>query len=112
MTGENNYIDFDSALRRIGGNEGLFRKLLTIFQKDVKIEELYTAIESNNLNEIAVTAHTIKGVAANLSLIKLTNITTTIDNDAKAGLDCKVHIPELRESYDKTIELINNYLGT
>ena len=110
MSEEKNYIDFDSALRRIGGNEVLYKKLLTIFLKDIKIEELYLAIENSNLEEVAVIAHTIKGVAANLALINLQNITTTIDKDAKSGLDCKGYLPELKEFYEKTVELINNYI--
>ena len=110
MSESMNYIDFETALKRIGGNEVLYKKLLTIFLNDINIENLYTAIDNGDLTEVAATAHTIKGVAANLALTNLQNITTAIDIDAKAGLDCKSYITQLQEIYKKTVELINSYI--
>ena len=110
MSEDKNYIDFDNALNRIGGNVALYKKLLTIFLSDIKIESLYSAIENNNLEEVASIAHTIKGVSANLALTDLQSLTTNIDINAKAGLDCKDFLPELKETYTNTVELINNYI--
>ena len=104
-------MDTESGLKRIGGNVTLYKKLLTIFLNDIKLESLVTAIESGNFDEISTVAHTIKGVSANLSLINLQNISADIDAQAKAGNDCNSFIPELTETFNKTVELVNAYLN-
>ena len=106
------YMESESALKRVGNNVNLYKRLLNVYLADNYIEELCAAIESGNNAGTAELAHTIKGVCANLSLNKLKNLSADIDQKAKAGQDCKDMIPELRAVFEKTVENINEYLNS
>ena len=105
------YMDIESALKRVGGNETLYKKLLKLFLDENHIDDLCNAIDSGNNEEAGHMAHTIKGVSANLSLTKLRAVTMDIEQRAKGGEDCKEFMPELRTISDKTIEIITEYVG-
>ena len=105
------YLDVENALKRVGGNENLFKKLLKVFIHENIYESLYESIEKGAVEEISGLAHTLKGVSANLSLNSLRDIATAIEIDAKAGNDCKASLPELKASFEKTSELVKEYIG-
>ena len=107
----NDYLDFENAVKRVGGNEALYKKLLSLFLSDNHIDDLCVAIENNNLEEVARIAHATKGVCVNLSLNKLSALASDINVLAKNGQDCKQFLPELKATYDKTIELIKEYIN-
>ena len=111
MPNNTDYLDIESALKRVGGNETLYKKLLKLFLADNNVEDLCNAIETGSCEDIARFAHTIKGVGANLSFTKMRTIAADIEVQAKEGNDCKEYLPELRESFEKTLELINEYMG-
>ena len=111
MSYNTDYLDIEGALKRVAGNETLFKKLLKLFLAENDVENLCNAIESGNCEDIARFAHTIKGVGANLSFVKMRTVASDIEIRAKEGNDCKDFLPDLRESYEKTLELINEYMG-
>lgn len=100
------YIDIDDALKRVGGNKALYSKLLLRFVEGNQLEELEKFFDSGNLEEASRTAHTIKGVAANLSLIKLRALSSELEAAIKAGHDPNPKWVELKEVYNKTAEVI------
>lgn len=55
------------ALERLGGDEELLHQMATMFVDDLPllIEQLRSAAESENAEEAARTAHSIKGLASN-----------------------------------------------
>ena len=66
-------FDVDAGLKRLGGNRKLYQQLIKDFvaeykHADVKIR---MAMESGNLKAAQALIHTIKGVAGNLSAVKL-----------------------------------------
>jgi HPt (histidine-containing phosphotransfer) domain-containing protein len=65
------YINFDEGLKRIMNNTKLYVRLLTKFKDDTKLDELSVQLEAGDYEKAQVLAHTIKGVAANLSLTEL-----------------------------------------
>ena len=109
MIDKKEYIDSESALSRIGGNVALYKKLLKHYLNDSHIDALCAAIENGDAAETARLAHTIKGVSANLSLSKLRLVSTSIETDAKGGLDCKPYLTELRQAFEQTAQLITEY---
>ena len=106
----NAYLDVENAIKRVGGNEALYKKLLSLFLSDNHVDDLCVAIESNDLEESSKIAHATKGVCVNLSLNKLSALASDINVSAKNDQDCKQYLPELKATYDKTIELIDEYL--
>ena len=111
MLDKREYIDIESALSRIGGNVALYKKLLKHFLIDNHIDDLCTAIENGNYEDASRFAHTTKGVCANLSLTKLRTVSTNIEANSKSGLDCTAFVPELRQSFEATAQVIMDYAG-
>jgi two-component system sensor histidine kinase/response regulator len=66
-------IDSVAALRRVGGNLGLYHKLLSRFANKASstIEEIKLAMEQQQKQEAERMAHTVRGVAGNLGAMPL-----------------------------------------
>ena len=102
------YVDVDDALKRVGGNMGLYQKLLGRFADGNQLEELENLLTSGNMEEAARMAHTIKGVAANLSLLKLRFTSADLELSLKEGTDYVAKLDELRDVYGTTIQVIHD----
>ena len=73
--------DKDSALNRIRGNEQLLLSLTEIYCKENtnQLNDLQQAIESEGYDQVYHLIHTLKGVAGNLSALKLQSILIRIE---------------------------------
>ena len=100
------YVDVNDALSRIGGNLDLYKRLLGRFVDGDQLITLETALKNGDPEESARAAHTLKGVAANLSLVKLRELSASLEQDLKAGLDYSAKLADLKETYDETIKVI------
>jgi HPt (histidine-containing phosphotransfer) domain-containing protein len=65
------YVNVEEGLKRVMGNAKLYVRLLGKFKTDTKLDELSAQLEAGDYEKAQVAAHTIKGVAANLSMIEL-----------------------------------------
>ena len=61
-------IDYTDGLRRFMNNASLFEKFLMRFPEDVTFGELKNALDAGDCEAAFHAAHTLKGVAGNLSL--------------------------------------------
>ena len=111
MSIKTDYIDTESALKRLSGNAVLYKKLLRHYLDDSHINELCQAVEKGNTKEAIQIAHTLKGVSANLSLNNIRLLATDIEAKLKTGIDCNALLPELKTSFDKTKDAIEKYIG-
>ena len=100
------YIDVEDAVHRIGGNRDLYKRLLGRFVDGNHFETLVNALDSGDMEEAAHLAHTLKGVSANLSLVKVMSITAELEYCIKEGADHTGRLAELREAYSVTLGLI------
>lgn len=100
------FIDAEDALRRIGGNEELYKRLLSRFIDGNYVGALDDAIEKGDVEESVRLAHTLKGVSANLSLVKIRSISTELEQMIKDGADYSAGLAELRQVYGETITKI------
>ena len=60
--------DVDDALARLMQNEGLLMRLLRAFLQDANFAQLQEALAKGDVSSAFAAAHTLKGVAGNLSL--------------------------------------------
>ena len=105
------YVDVEDALKRIGGNVELYKKLLKRFAEGNQFAELETVLQEGNTEEAARLTHTIKGVTANLSLTKLRTIAIEMEQILKAGLDCSAKLAEFKQANDETLKIIAGIIG-
>jgi len=105
------YIDVEDAVQRIGGNRDLYKRLLGRFVDGNHFETLADALNSGDAAEAAHLAHTLKGVSANLSLVKVMSITIELEKCIKEGSGCDERLAELRDAYNVTLGLIAGLIG-
>jgi PAS domain S-box-containing protein len=81
-------VDRDAALRRLNGDEKLFRDMIQFFDEDSPslIETIRLCAKSGDSEALARAAHTLKGLAANF--------------DAEAAVASAARLQQLAESYD------------
>jgi len=79
--------DMAGVMERLGGNEGLLRRLLTKFHdtyRDSRIK-LFALLDTSDKEEAYRMVHSIKGVSANLGLARLSGLAAALEKRMKAG---------------------------
>jgi PAS domain S-box-containing protein len=88
-------IDIEAGLDRLNGNRKLYRKLLIDFSENYSsfAEDIKTDMEQGNIEEARRLAHTLKGVAGNISAYDIQNIAAELEtNLLKNNMDKKHEI--------------------
>ena len=105
------YINEEEALKRLGGNKTLYIKLLKRFAEDQSYIKLVDTVAAGDLEEAERLAHTIKGMAANLSLTAAYQEATNTDNMLKGGSADPGVVQVFKEAMVNTIAAIAAYCG-
>ena len=79
--------DREGLLRRVRGNESLMLTLLQQFILDMpqQVEQLEQAVADEDLPQVSSLAHTIKGIAGNLSGQRLQHLAAAMEQSASQG---------------------------
>ena len=104
------YINLQEALHRVMEKSALYSKLLKTFVKNTYIEQLRFELETNDLKNAQKTAHTIKGIAGNLSLTKLYNTIINLEEKLKEKSQYEQEMQEVEATLAKTLEFANMVL--
>jgi PAS domain S-box-containing protein len=95
-------IDRVAGLRRVAGNEALYRKLLLDFRRDyaTSLERIRAAIVENRLTDAERQVHTLKGVAGNIGAMDLHRTSQELDSALRLGDSGKagVILPEVEQA--------------
>ena len=80
-------IDLPAALQRLGGSRELLLKLLRNFGADWSdvVDELHAALAAGDPNQARLRVHTLRGVAANLSMVSVASAAAALEQALKAG---------------------------
>lgn len=87
-------IDVDEALTRFLNNETLLMKFVLKFPGDPNFAQLKDALAAKDLETAYVAAHTLKGVAGNLSMTALFGTLSSMV-DALRGKDLEKAVAQL-----------------
>ena len=68
MAGEVILIDIEDGVKRVMNNRKLYVKLLNKFKDGTNLNDLESGLAAGDMEKAQTAAHTIKGLAANLSL--------------------------------------------
>ena len=93
------YINIPDALKRIGGSMDLYKRLLNQFSGGDHIDPLEEALNSGAMEEASRLIHTLKGVAANLSLTKLSTTAGELEHTIKNGVEHSEAFANLKNAY-------------
>lgn len=104
------YINVGEGINRVMNNTKLYCNLLKKFKNNESLKEIDDALADENMEIAQNSAHTLKGLAANLSLTELRKQTSELELQLKAG-DLKAdQLAILKDVYDKTIIEIDRVL--
>lgn len=102
-------IDYTGAMERFGDNEALFVRLASKYANDPHFDRLDAALSSGDAPTAAREAHSLKGVAGNLSFVRLYDLAARVTDALRADdLDsARALMPELRESHEAVLEALD-----
>lgn len=105
-----NGIDYDAAMNLFMGSEAMYIKFLAKFLNDESYGKLKEGIANNDCDASFRAAHTLKGVAGNLSLKSLAKAASDITEEFRAGnFEAGLKFIEtLDKEYEKTISVIRS----
>lgn len=111
---EENGADVEATVRRFMGNEAMYQKFLGRFPADPNYESLGKQIEAQDYEEAFKSAHTLKGVSANLGLNPIFTVVSELVEEIRGKKNEEVdgaRVNELwqnvQEVYTKFIDIIN-----
>lgn len=109
--------DVDNTIHRFMGKETLYLNFLGKFKKDQSFANIEKYLEEKNPEEVFKSAHTLKGVAANLGLDPIANLASDLTElfrgkqqfeDADAEKLEKVKT-ELHDTYYALLAVLTEY---
>jgi len=81
------FWDKEDALSRLGGDEDILKQVVCVYVKETHkgLALLQEAVDAQDIDNILIYAHALKGSAATVSGTALVNIAEKIENSMKAG---------------------------
>jgi HPt (histidine-containing phosphotransfer) domain-containing protein len=105
------YIDLAEGLKRVMGNAKLYVKLLHKFKEEPRSDALFLAVQGEDYENAQGLVHTIKGIAANLSLIELYNQSVEFEAQIK-NREIKPGTPEsFKICMEETLKAVDKVIG-
>jgi HPt (histidine-containing phosphotransfer) domain-containing protein len=108
-------IEVAGALKRVGGNQRLYRSLLGQFadQQEHAAETIRKSLDDQDRGSAERGAHTVKGVSANLGIVALNGIAAKLESAIKHQQDDGVPslIASLGEEMAKAVSVIRAALA-
>jgi HPt (histidine-containing phosphotransfer) domain-containing protein len=101
------YVNADEGIKRVMNNAGLYVKLLAKFKTGTNPDELFALLNAADYENARTAAHTIKGVAANLSLTELFTQILELETQIKARAVKPEQVERVRVVFDETIKNID-----
>ena len=106
------YIDADDGMKRVGNNKKVYAMILKKFNGAALLEDLKAKLESGDYAGSQAQAHTIKGLAANLSLQDLREKAEALEHALKdAGSTDGVDASEISESTAATDAAVQTWIS-
>jgi HPt (histidine-containing phosphotransfer) domain-containing protein len=110
MSDEKIYINFDEGINRVMNNVKLYIKLLGKFKADANFTDLAAHLSAGDLEKARVSAHTLKGLAANLSLTELFDRIRDLEDQIKGGAVREGALDTLKNVYEETVRKLDEVI--
>ena len=93
-------VDYESAIKRVSDNTAFYAELLRLFFKDNPSKRLVVLFDKGDYANAIYEAHSIKGTAANLGLVEISQIAANIHLNLKREdeLQVKTMLKELEKA--------------
>lgn len=111
LSADKSVLDYADGLKRFSNVAMLYQKHLKKFPADQTCNQLVEAMNQGDFEEAFRQAHTLKGIAGNLSLAGLYQICIPFVEALRGGADiekAKELLPELEVAYHRAVDEITS----
>ena len=105
------YINEEEGKKRVMNNGKLYAKLLTKFKTDTNLDGLFSSVETQDWENAQAQAHTIKGLAANLSLTELFNQSLDVETQIKGKSVKPESLENLKACFNETLKSLEEVIA-
>lgn len=110
-TGEKIWINFDEGIKRVMNNVKLYTRLLGKFKTDTNFADLAANLSAGDLEKAQISAHTLKGLAANLSLTELFERTRDLESQIKERALREDAVEAVKSAYEETVKRLDEVIA-
>ena len=97
------YINEEEGKKRVMNNGKLYAKLLTKFKNDTNLNDLFAYTNAQDWEKARGVAHTIKGIAANLSLTALYEQSMEVESQVKENSIKPESLEKIKNCFSETL---------
>ena len=105
------YVNEEEGKKRVMNNGKLYARLLTKFKTDTSLDDLVAFAEAQEWEKAQGAAHTIKGIAANLSLIELFNQSLEVETQIKGKSLNPESLESIKICFAETISAVDKVIA-
>ena len=105
------YVNDEEGKKRVMNNGKLYAKLLNKFKTDTNLDDLLTGAAVQDWEKAQAAAHTIKGIAANLSLTELFNQSLDVETQIKGKSLNPQSLENLKTCFADTITAVEKVIA-
>ena len=105
------YVNEEDGKKRVMNNGKLYAKLLTKFKEGTNLTELQSFVDAQDWEKAQVSAHTIKGVAANLSLTELYTQCLDVETQLKQKSLNMESFENLKSCFNETLTAVEKVIA-
>jgi HPt (histidine-containing phosphotransfer) domain-containing protein len=105
------YINAEEGTKRVMNNAKLYIKLLGKFKADTNLDELVAFAGAQDWEKAQGAAHTIKGIAANLSLTELFKQSLDVETQIKGKSLNPASLESLKACFTETLAQIDKVIA-
>ena len=105
------YINEEEGKKRVMNNGKLYAKLLTKFKSDTNLADLVAFAGAQDWEKAQASAHTIKGIAANLSLSELFNQSLDVETQIKGKSLKPESLESLKTCFTETLAAVDKVIA-
>ena len=105
------YVNFEEGAKRVMNNAKLYVKLLDKFKTGTNLDDLSAALGAGDMEKAQVAAHTLKGVAGNLSLTELHKQSLELEAQIKAAAVAPGQLETLQAVFSQTLQEVEKVIA-
>ena len=105
------FINEEEGKKRVMNNGKLYAKLLTKFKTDTNLNNLLDFADVQDWENAKAAIHTIKGIAANLSLTELFNQSLDVETQIKGKALKQESLESLKTCFAETLIQIDEVIA-
>ena len=105
------YINVEEGTKRVMNNSKLYAKLLVKFKDDHSLSDLKEFLSAGDMEKAQAAAHTLKGLAANLSLTELFKQSLELETQIKGGSIKPDQIAIVEDTYTQSLKEIDKVIA-